>query len=115
MNNIPKGALNETPKKRVLNEIEAKVNNEGHSDEVTTQIEAGKRADHTDMVFGCECDTKDCPENIVLSTEEYAQAHSKSMHFIVIPSHVRLDIEDVVASFKLYSIVKKHFPTLAAA
>ena len=112
MNNFPKKRLKASPKKRMLNEIEAKVQNEVNSDKVSALRERGIGDVHTDTVYSCECDTKNCPENIVMSMAEYAQAHNKIMHFIVVPTHVHLDIEEIIATFKNYSIVKKHFPVL---
>ncbi len=96
-----------TPKKRILNEIEAKILNEENSDIVT---QSRKVPNHDDMLFGCECDIKNCFETISISTQEYESLHRKNMHFMVVPQHVSLDIEEIITSFKNYCIVKKYFP-----
>jgi hypothetical protein len=97
-------------KKRILNELEAKILNEYNSDKITQLRKGTKSSEHADVLFGCECDTQSCPETISLSTQEYAMVHRKNMHFVVIPRHVRLDIEEVVCSFISYCVVKKLFP-----
>ena len=98
-----------TANKRILNEIQAKVLNEENSDIVIEMRKGTKISDHAEMLFGCECDADDYPETISLSTQEYAHVHRKNMHFIVVRSHVHLDIEEIVTSFKDYCVVKKLF------
>ncbi len=110
MSQSTKKATNAQANKRILNEINAKVQNEQNSDKVIELRKGTKVSAHASMVFGCECDIKDCKETIAISTQEYAQVHLKNMHFIVIPLHVRLDIEEIITSFKDYCVVKKLFP-----
>jgi hypothetical protein len=111
---IPKKIASEPAKKRILNEITAKVQNEQTSDQITDLRRGSQRSDWSEIQFSCECDTRSCPEHIAMSTQEYANVHLKNMHFIVVPSHVRLDIEEVITSFKSYCVVKKVFPVLGA-
>jgi hypothetical protein len=110
MSRLPKKAGEADAKKRILNELEAKILNEYNSDQVTQRRKDTKSREDADVLFGCECDTKGCPEKISLSTQEYARMHRKNMHFVVIPKHVRLDIEEVVSGFMDYCVVKKLFP-----
>ena len=112
MNQSSKKFSSANDNKRILNEIKAKVLNEQNSDRVIELRKGSKLSTYSEMLFGCECDAKSCPETISLSTHEYAEMHRKNMHFIVIPSHVHLDIEEVIATFKNYSVVRKLFPVL---
>src|ERR1035441_2481899 len=96
-------ALNTTNKEeRVLNEYDAKIENEEKLDTVVEARQDGETTLHDTMPFDCECDDKDCEESILMSTEEYKQVHLKSNKFVVIPSHVHLDIEEIVTSFSNY-------------
>lgn len=110
MDRSTKKTTNVTANKRILNEINAKVVNEQNSDKVVELRKDTKVSHHAEMLFGCECDTKSCPGTISLSPAEYAHVHQKNMHFMVLPNHVRLDIEEVVTRFKYYCVVKKLFP-----
>ena len=98
--------------KRILNEFSQKILNEERLDQVLHfRSKALKRlAQYTDTIFGCECDDAACLETIALSTEEYLKMHEKTKNFIVIPSHVRVDLEEIVSSFKSYVVVAKFFP-----
>lgn len=71
-------------------------------------------SEHADMTFRCECDDRTCEETIQLSTEEYTHVHSKTKHFVVVPAHVRLDLEKIITSFNAYVLVEKFFPHPAA-
>lgn len=113
MSELSNKATRAPAKKRILNEIESKIINEEHSDRVTELRKDSKVSERADMQFGCECDTKNCAEIISMSTQEYAHVHQKNMHFIVVPSHVHLDIEEIITSFPNYCIVKKLFPAPA--
>jgi len=59
------------------------------------------------MSFTCECDKKSCAEIIQMSTDEYELVHRKANNFVVVPSHVKLDIEKIVTTFSNYLIVEK--------
>jgi hypothetical protein len=110
MSQLPEHATRPTVKKRILNEVQAKILNEEKSDTVIGMKTGANISDRADMVFGCECDTEDCKERIAMSTQEYAKVHGKNMHFIVIPAHVRLDIEEIIVRFTNYCVVNKTFP-----
>jgi hypothetical protein len=96
--------------KRVLNEFDTRMENEQKLDAVIEARETGDKSLHEIMRFDCECDDKGCNETISMSTEEYKQVHRKSYCFVVIPSHVRLDIEEVITSFSNYVTVTKLVP-----
>lgn len=110
MNQISKKVTHAVAKKRMLNQFEAKILNEQSSDKVTERRRGAQVSDHSDMLFSCECDTQDCQESILLSTQEYAQVHSRNLHFVVVPAHVRLGFEEVLSSFAGYCVIKKLFP-----
>ena len=97
-------------KKRILNELTAKVRNEHSADQVTKLRKGTNASEYAEMTFVCECDRKDCPETISLSIQEYNHVHAKLMHFIVVPAHVQLDLEIVTETFPDYYVVEKLFP-----
>ncbi len=109
-NQQPIKALKVSMDKRILNEFGSKILNEERLDEVVKSRREVRLSGHAEMVFHCECDDEDCKETIALSTEEYEKVHSKTKYFVVVPSHVRLDLEEVINSFSTYVLVGKFFP-----
>lgn len=107
---LPTEALKVAMEKRILNEFGAKILNEERLDNVIKSRRGQRASDHAEMLFHCECDTKSCMETISISTEEYERVHSKTKYFIVVPSHVRLDLEEIIFSFTNYAQVGKFFP-----
>lgn len=103
-------ALTIAIEKRVLNEFSAKILNEERIDQVTESRKGTRLSAHSDMSFNCECDEKGCEEIIMMSSEEYQRVHRKTKQFVVVPPHVRLDIEEVTASFHNFVLVEKFFP-----
>jgi hypothetical protein len=95
---------------RVLNEFGAKIGNEKKLDAVVDARSTSEKSLHDIMQFDCECDDRECQEKISMSTEEYVKVHHRSNSFVVIPNHVRLDIEEVVTTFSNYATVTKIFP-----
>ncbi|MBW4061985.1 hypothetical protein HJC99_05435 [Candidatus Saccharibacteria bacterium] len=108
----PEEALKIAVEKRILNEFGSKILNEERLDKVLSYHDKADRrlAVHSVMSFHCECDDATCEETIELSTEEYVQMHHKTKQFIVVPSHVRLDLEEIISSFGKYALVAKYFP-----
>jgi hypothetical protein len=100
---------------RVLNEFGAKIGNEKKLDAVFEARSESEKSLHDTMQFDCECDDRGCQEKISMSTEEYLKVHHGSNNFVVIPSHVRLDIEEVVTTFSNYITVTKIFPRPSVA
>jgi hypothetical protein len=96
--------------RRILNEFESKILNEERVDQVAGSRQSDRSADHSDMLFHCECDETICEESIAMSAEEYRRVHNKTKHFVVVPSHVRLELEEIIASFNTYVLVAKFFP-----
>lgn len=96
--------------KRILNEFGSKILNEERMDRVFATRKPNDQLDHAQVAFDCECDNDQCRETIQMSTEEYQRVHLKSRNFVVIPSHVQLDLEKVVESFSEYTLVGKFFP-----
>jgi len=96
--------------KRVLNEFSSKILNEERLDKVTESRKTSRLSPHADMAFHCECDDQACTETIMMSTEEYQQVHHKTKQFVVVPAHVRLDIEEIITAFNNYVLVAKFFP-----
>src|ERR1700684_2264507 len=106
-NTSPLGTLKVANEKRILNELGGKILNEERMDKVLDARKGGHHSAHSAMLFTCECDDADCVESISMSTEEYKTVHRKTMHFIVIPSHVHLDLEEVITAFDNYTLVRK--------
>jgi len=106
-------ALRNSIDKRVLNEFGSKILNEERLDKVFESRKSSRLSPHSDMSFHCECDDKACNETIMMSTEEYQRVHRKTKHFVVVPGHVQLDIEEVVAAFNNFVLVEKFFPHAA--
>lgn len=110
----PTEAMRVSIEKRILNEFGSKILNEERMDRVVASRKGSRLSAHADMTFHCECDDRACGQTIQLSTEEYMHVHSKTKHFIVVPSHVRLDLEKVIAAFNSYVLVEKFFPHTAS-
>lgn len=96
--------------KRILNEFGSKILNEERLDKVVRSRRQTRLSTYAEMVFSCECDDGACGESISLSTEEYEKVHTKTKYFIVVPSHVRPDLEEIISSFSAYVLVGKFFP-----
>jgi len=107
---LPTEALKASMEKRILNEFGSKILNEERLDKMVRTNRKERISEHAAMMFHCECDSQECAETISLSTEEYGRVHSKTKYFIVVPGHVRLDLEEVIASFSTYILVGKFFP-----
>lgn len=103
-------ALKVAMEKRVLNEFGSKILNEERMDQVVESRRGSRLTEHADISFHCECDDKDCSETISMSTEEYQRVHTKTRNFVVVPSHVRLDLEEIITKFGKYVLVGKFFP-----
>lgn len=106
----PKEALKVALDKRILNEFGSKILNEERLEKVIDARRSTHLDSHSNMEFGCECDDHACQETISMSTEEYTRIHHKTKYFVVVPSHVRVDLEEIVNSFSNYSLVAKYFP-----
>jgi len=106
----PTEALKVAIEKRILNEFGSKILNEERMDKVVRSRKSSRLDDHTSMAFHCECDDEVCAEIVDMSTEEYQKVHSKTKYFVVVPSHVRIDLEEVVSTFSSYVLVAKFFP-----
>ncbi len=94
-------------KQRVQNESDAKINNEQKVEKVVDDTEDTDQSLLHTMSFNCECDNKSCTEIIQMSTDEYENVHRKPNNFVVVPSHVKLDIEKIVVKFSNFLIVEK--------
>ncbi len=107
---LPIEALKVFMEKRILNEFGSKILNEERLDKMVKSNRKERLSPHAAMIFHCECDSQDCTETISISTEEYGKVHSKTKYFIVVPSHVRLDLEEIISTFGNYVLVGKFFP-----
>lgn len=106
----PTEALKAAIEKRILNEFGSKILNEERMDKVLPSRKSSRLEAHSNMAFHCECDDQECSETVEMSTEEYQKVHSKTKYFVVVPQHVRLDLEEVISTFSNYILVAKFFP-----
>jgi hypothetical protein len=57
--------------------------------------------------FICECSTRGCLKQVVLTRAEYEHVRAESDQFFVVPGHENAEIERVVERFPGYLIVAK--------
>jgi len=55
----------------------------------------------------CECGEIACVESVHMTRDEYARVRSDPTTFAVRPGHVKPDVEEVVASYGAYDVVRK--------
>jgi len=55
----------------------------------------------------CECGNEDCTAAIELNAREYEAVRAVETHFLVIPGHDRIEIEDVVDRGEGWVVVRK--------
>jgi hypothetical protein len=68
---------------------------------------AGALGGDTPYDFVCECATVDCFERILMTRREYESVRREGTHFLVVPDHVDIEIELVVATYDSYVVVEK--------
>ncbi len=110
INRSPTEALRIAIEKRILNEFGSKILNEEKLERVVEARRGSRLSAKSEMLFLCECDDQKCASTISMSTEEYQEVHRKTKYFVVIPSHVHLDLEEIISSFSTYTLVGKFFP-----
>lgn len=103
-------ALKSAMDKRILNEFGSKILNEERLEAAADSRKSNRLAEYALMPFHCECDDQACTQMISMSTEEYERLHDKTKYFIVVPHHVRNDLEAVINTFSDYVQVAKYFP-----
>jgi hypothetical protein len=59
------------------------------------------------MEFRCECFDRDCPERVLLSTDEWRSARAEPNRFVVAPGHVAENSEAVVKAHDRFWLVEK--------
>lgn len=107
---VPSEALKAPIKKRVFKEFGSKILNEERLDKVMLSRKTTRLGEHVDMAFHCECGDETCEETISMSTEEYQRMHRKTKYFVVVPSHIRHDLEEIISSFGSFALVAKYSP-----
>ena len=55
----------------------------------------------------CECGDEDCTLPIRLTPDEYESVRAGETQFAIVPSHVRPEVEDVVAEREGWVVVRK--------
>ncbi len=108
--NLPTRGLQIALEKRILNEFASKILNEEKMETHIQSLKGSRLSNFSKVPFHCECDDEKCTEFVSMPTEEYKQVHQKNRNFVVVPGHVRLDIEEIISSFSEYTVVGKFFP-----
>jgi hypothetical protein len=67
-------------------------------------IELGGLAEYQ---FICECSSSTCFERITLDLKAYEHIRHEGVRFVVTPGHENVEVELVVATTPMYSIVEK--------
>ena len=57
--------------------------------------------------FICECSTSGCFERLTLTLAEYERARANGTHFLLVPGHEDIQIEQVIANRETYIVVEK--------
>jgi hypothetical protein len=68
---------------------------------------AGSLGGETSYEFVCECSTSDCLERIVLTLRQYEEVRADGARFLMVPGHVDIELEQVVAEHDNYVVVEK--------
>lgn len=76
--------------------------------EKTSELEArGLAARDETSEYLCSCGRPDCEASLKLTLEEFEKAHERADQFVVAPGHDVPAIEDVVAHYGTYAVVRK--------
>jgi hypothetical protein len=84
--------------------------NEASFRDINERLEEGLRqVRHTPelLQFICECGDRGCESSVRLTFDEYEALRRDSRRFAVVPGHVFLETERVVASNDRYEVVEK--------
>ena len=84
--------------------------NEGHFRDINERLKEGMRQVRNTpelLRFNCECGDRGCESSVRLSLEEYEALRRDSRRFAVVPGHVFLETERVVAGNDRYEVVEK--------
>jgi hypothetical protein len=57
--------------------------------------------------FYCECSNIDCRERIPMKASQYQELHIDQRHFIALKGHEMPDIENIVARYDGFVVVRK--------
>jgi len=69
--------------------------------------EASERFESVEAEFLCECGDANCTHRIEAPLEEYEAVRDHQTRFLVRPSHVEPEVEQVVRRRRRYAIVEK--------
>ena len=58
----------------------------------------------------CECGDITCADRLMITVPAYERVRRESTHFVVLPGHQKLDVEEVIAEYDGYLVVKKDDP-----
>jgi hypothetical protein len=64
-------------------------------------------ADGGRIAFYCECSDRDCVERVEITGPEYEVIRSDPTQFLVLPGHLRLEVEEVVRRGTGFLVVRK--------
>jgi hypothetical protein len=80
----------------------ARAANERLQDVAGRTVEEGKI-----IPFLCECADEACMGRIEVTLDDYFLAHLSKEHYVLLPGHLKIDAEEVIADHGAYEIVTK--------
>lgn len=63
------------------------------------------------LVLVCECGDGACAEQITMATAAYEELRSDATQFVIVPGHEVPDVEELIATYEEYAIVRKSHGT----
>lgn len=83
--------------------------NESWFREVNERLEQRADAQGATEAFHvlCECEREDCAERITITFADYERVRSDSRAFVVLPTHVDDEVEEVVSTEADFLVVRK--------
>jgi hypothetical protein len=82
--------------------------NEALAREVNERIELLAKSENGQIEVLCECGDENCTAQLPVSLPEYERVREDATLFLVVPGHEAPDVEEVVGSFDLFDVVRKH-------
>jgi hypothetical protein len=74
---------------------------------VTPVGSAGPLGGETPYEFVCECASKDCYDRLLLTLSEYERVRGNGTHFLLVPGHEDIEVEQVIATRDKVVVVEK--------
>jgi hypothetical protein len=89
------------------NEVVLREVNERIAEKSSDLESRGLTGENETSEYLCSCGRPDCEESVELTLEDFEAAHARSEQFVVAPGHAMPEIEEVVAQYESYWVVRK--------